>query len=312
MRRAMRSLMPVATTKRARIFINASSGFDEKQDAGLKLQQALNESGLKIDIEYVEKGVNLSEKAREAVIDGYDAIVAGGGDGTLSATAAGLVGTETTFGVLPVGTLNHFARDLGVPLDLEAAARVIAAGHVAHVDVGEVNGKTFLNNAVIGLYPIYRAVRADLERRGWPAKLALVWGWLTTLRKMPFFRLQFFVDGREVTRKTPYVLIGNNEHAMEGWQLGSRSTLNSGQLWVYVLRPQSHWAFAGMALKLILGLFRRHQYIDIFQASEVYVDTRSRRLSVSLDGEIHIMQTPLRLRSLPSSLRVFVPPPAVT
>ena len=303
--------MPVATTKRARIFINASSGFDEKQDAGLKLQHSFSQSGLDIDVEYVQQGVNLSNKAREAVIAGYDAVIAGGGDGTLSATAASLVGTETTFGVLPVGTLNHFARDLEVPLDLQAAASVIATGHVGHVDVGEVNGKTFLNNAVIGLYPIYRAIRADLERRGWHPKLALVWGWLTTLRKMPFFRLQFFVDGREVTRKTPYVLIGNNEHAMEGWHLGARSTLNSGQLWIYVLRPQSRWAFAGMTMKLILGLFRRQQYFDIFRASEVYVDTRSRRLSVSLDGEIHIMQTPLRLRSLPSSLKVFLPPPAV-
>lgn len=302
--------MAVATSKRAHIFINASSGFDEKQDAGPKLQQSFNESGLDVDVEYVQKGVNLSEKAREAVTAGYDAVIAGGGDGTLSATAAGLVGTETTFGVLPVGTLNHFARDLGVPLDLEAAARVIAAGHAEHVDVGEVNGKTFLNNAVIGLYPIYRAIRSDLERRGWQPKLAFVWGWLSTLRKMPFFRLQFFVDGREVTRKTPYVLIGNNEHAMAGWHLGTRSTLNSGQLWIYVLRPQSRLAFAGMALKLILGLFRRQQYFDIFQASEVYLDTRSRRLSVSLDGEIHVMQTPLRLRSLPSSLKVFVPPPA--
>lgn len=301
--------MPVATTRRARIFINASSGFDEKQDAELRLQQAFDDSGLEIDVEYVHKGVNLSEKAREAVTAGYDAVIAGGGDGTLSATAAGLVRTETIFGVLPVGTLNHFARDLGVPLDLDAAAQVINSGHVAHVDVGEVNGKTFLNNAILGLYPIYRAIRADLERRRWHPKLAFVWGWMTTLRKMPFFRLHFFVNGHEVTRKTPYVLIGNNEHAMEGWHLGNRSTLNSGRLWIYVLRPQSRWAVAGMALKLILGLFRRHEYFDVFQAAEVYVDTRSRRLSVSLDGEIHVMQTPLRLRSLPSSLKVFVPPP---
>jgi len=296
-----------ANQTRARIFVNASSGFDAKEDAPQKLQLWFEESGIDAEIEYVRKGVNLAEKAREAVIAGTDIVVAGGGDGTLSATASGLVGTEATFGVLPVGTLNHFARDLNLPLDLESAARVITGGRVAVVDVGEVNGKTFLNNAVIGLYPIYRAIRADLENRGWHPKLAFLWGWITTLRKMPFFRLKMVVDGREIIRKTPYILIGNNEHAMQGWQLGTRSSLRDGKLWVYVLRPQSRFALLGMALKLVLGLFRRQEHFDVFSAKEVYLDTRSRRLSVSLDGEIHVMETPLRVRSLPSSLRVFVP-----
>jgi diacylglycerol kinase family enzyme len=158
----------------------------------------------------------------------------------------------------------------------------------------------------IGLYPIYRAIRADLEARGWHPKLAFVWGWVTTLRKMPFFRLRMVVDGREITRKTPYVLIGNNEHAMQGWQLGTRSSLHDGKLWIYVLRPQSSFALLGMAVKLLVGVFRRQEHFDVFSASEIYIDARSRRLSVSLDGEIHVMETPLRVRSLPSSLRVFV------
>ncbi len=296
-----------AAGTRAVIFVNASSGWDAKEDAPQKLERWFQDSGIDVHIEYVQKGVNLAEKAREAVINGNDIVVAGGGDGTLSATASGLVGTDAKFGVLPVGTLNHFARDLNLPLELEAAAKVVCQGKYTEVDVGEVNGKTFLNNAVLGLYPIFRAIRADLEKRGWPSKLSWLWGWATTLRKMPFFRFRLLMNGREIERRTPYMLIGNNEHAMEGWQLGTRSTMRSGKLWLYVLRPQSRLALLWMGLKVLFGVFRRQQHFDVYQTSEVYIDTRNRRLSVSLDGEIHVMETPLRVRSLPSSLRVFVP-----
>jgi diacylglycerol kinase family enzyme len=170
-----------------------------------------------------------------------------------------------------------------------------------------VNGKTFLNNAVVGLYPVFRAVRADLEQRGWPSRLAWLWGWVTTIRKMPFFRFRLIMNGREVERRTPYMLIGNNEHAMQGWQLGTRHTMNSGELWIYVLRPQSRLALLGMALKVLLGVFRRQEHFDVYHAQEVYVDIRNQRLAVSLDGEIHVMQAPLHFRSLPSVLRVIVP-----
>ncbi|MDZ4797223.1 MAG: diacylglycerol kinase family lipid kinase [Bryobacteraceae bacterium] len=298
-----------ATRTRAVIFVNASAGWDAKEDAPQKLEQWFAESGIEAQVEYVEKGVNLAEKAREAVIAGNDIVVAAGGDGTLSATASGLVGTEATFGVLPVGTLNHFARDLNLPLELEPAARVISAGHVMEVDVGEVNGKTFLNNAVLGLYPIFRAIRADLQKRGWPSKLSWIWGWVTALQKLPFYRMKLTVDGREVIRKTPYMIIANNKHAMQGRHIGARKSLQDGKLWIYVLRPQSRIALVWMALKVVFGVFRRQEYFDAFPATEVYIDTRSRRLGVSLDGEIHVMDTPLRFRSLPLSLRVFVPEP---
>src|SRR3954453_4685022 len=192
---------------RALIFVNASSGWDRKQDAPQKLRDSFAESGFDVQIEYVQHGTNLADESRKAVAAGYDIVVAGGGDGTLSATASGLVGTDVSFGVLPVGTLNHFARDLGLPLDLQAAARVVGAGHTTHVDVAEVNGKIFLNNSIIGLYPVFRFLRAEQERKGMPRKLALIWAIVGAFRRYPFFTLRFYVAGREVVRRTPYVLI---------------------------------------------------------------------------------------------------------
>lgn len=296
-----------ATGTRAVIFVNASSGFDAKEDAPHKLQRWFEESGIDAHIEYVQKGVNLAEKSREAVTAGYKIVVAGGGDGTLSATASGLVGTEVAFGVLPVGTLNHFARDLNVPLEMEAAAKVICGGHTIDVDVAEVNGKTFLNNSIIGLYPVFRFLRAEQERKGMPKKLALIWAALAAFRKFPFFRIKLVVDGLEVVRRTPYMLVGNNEHAMNGWQLGLRKTMQEGKLWIYVMKTQSRIHLLWMMVRMIFGQFRRYHHFEIFRAEEVYVDTRANRIGVALDGEIRVMETPLRYRTLPLSLKVFVP-----
>jgi diacylglycerol kinase family enzyme len=300
-------MQDVATRMKATIFVNASSGWDEKADAPEKLRRWFSESAIDAHIEYVAKGVNLAEKAREAVTTGSDIVVAGGGDGTLSATASGLAGTEVAFGVLPVGTLNHFARDLGLPLDLEAAAKVVSAGKTTHVDIAEVNGKTFLNNSVLGLYPVFRFLRAEQERKGMPRKLALLWALVGVFRRLPVFTLRFLVNGQEITRRTQYVLIANNEHAMHGWQLGLRRCLCEGKLWIYVMRGHSRWEFLMMVLKLALGRFDGRHHFESFVAEELYVDARAKRIGVALDGEIHVMETPLRYRSLPRSLRVIVP-----
>lgn len=225
--------MPSAAVQnKATIFVNASSGWDEKADAPEKLRAWFADSGIDAEVQYVARGVNLAEKARDAVAQGADIVVAGGGDGTLSATASALAGTDVAFGILPVGTLNHFARDLGLPLDLEAAAKVVCSGRTVDVDIAEVNGKTFLNNSIIGLYPVFRFLRAEQERKGMPSKLALLWAAAGVFHRLPLFTLRFLVGGKEIVRRTPYVLIANNEHAMQGWQLGTRRSLSEGKLWI--------------------------------------------------------------------------------
>ena len=95
---------------------------------------------------------------------GDELLIVGGGDGTISAAASALVGTETRLGILPLGTLNHFARDLGIPTDLDEAAKLIAAGAERRVDVAEMNGRIFINNSAIGLYPLM-VVDRDVQRK---------------------------------------------------------------------------------------------------------------------------------------------------
>ena len=125
---------------------------------------------------------NINQLAAEARAVG-ELVVAGGGDGTLSAVAAALVGTDTALGVLPMGTLNHFAKDLGIPLKLEKAVQTLFTGKIARVDVGEVNGRIFLNNSSIGFYPRIVQARKREQRRGRSKWVAFAQAAATVFRK---------------------------------------------------------------------------------------------------------------------------------
>lgn len=295
------------TATKLRAFINASAGWDAKQGAPERLEQLYRSHGWDADIRHVQRGTNIAELAAQAVADGCNIVAGGGGDGTLNAVASALTGTDTAFGILPVGTLNHFARDLNIPLDLEQAAEVIRTGRTTNVDVGEVNGRIFLNNAIIGLYPIYRFIKDEQERRGRHRWLAFISAVAAVFRRYPFMTVRFTVDGRDIVRRTPYVLIANNEHAMQGYQIGSRRSLREGLLWIYVMRQQGRWGLVRMVLNLLLGRFKAQDDFDVFSAREAWVETKRKRIGVALDGEVSVMEGPLRFRSLPQALNVIVP-----
>ncbi|HYP05578.1 MAG TPA: diacylglycerol kinase family protein [Bryobacteraceae bacterium] len=294
--------MGTSTLGRAKVFVNASSGFDAKEDAPERLRNLFADAGIDADIEYVRAGVNLAEKSREAVASGADFVVAGGGDGTLSATASALAGSDACFGVLPVGTLNHFARDLNLPLDLQAAAEIVVNGDTTSVDVAEVNGKIFLNNSIIGLYPIYRFLKAKYRR------LALLMGALAVFRRLPSLNVVLHVDGEAIQRRTSYILVGNNEHGMDGYNLGFRESLTEGKLWIYVMKERGRWGLLALLLRLVTGRFHGPDDFEIFPAQEVRIEAnRGKKIGVALDGEIAVMETPLHYRILPRALKVRVP-----
>jgi diacylglycerol kinase family enzyme len=299
--------MTTTASTKAKVFVNASSGWDPKEDAPERLRTMFESCGIEADVEYVRAGVNLAEKSREAIASGVDIVVAGGGDGTLSATASGVIGTEACFGVLPVGTLNHFARDLKLPLDLDEAARIVVEGRTVEVDVAEVNGKTFINNSIIGLYPIYRFLKKKHEERVGSKRLALLMAALSVFRRYPLLRIGLFVDGERIEQRTPYVLVANNRHAMEGYHLGFRESLTDGKLWIYVMKDHGRWGLVKILLKLMTGQFRGEDDFEILPAEEVWVEAnRGKKIGVALDGEVTVMETPLHYRILPRSLKVRV------
>lgn len=299
--------------KRPAIIINATSGADDKREARERLTELFAAGGTEARISLAESGEEILELARRAVRDNCEPVIAGGGDGTINAVASVLVGTKRTLGVLPLGTLNHFAKDLRIPLDLEEAARICVEGHAAQVDVGEVNGRIFLNNSSLGLYPsIVRRREKQQERLGrgkWPA---FIWAALSVLRRYPFLNVRLSVDDREMVRRTPFVFIGNNEYEMENFNLGARSCLDKGQLSMYVAHRTSRLGLVRLAFSALFGSLYKQDDFDALCTQEIWIETRHTRLRVATDGEVTVMNTPLHYRVRPGALRVLVPKPVTS
>ncbi len=290
------------------IIINATSGANDKDEARERLREVFDTDRIKARISLAQSGEEIVELARRAVRDNCEPVIAGGGDGTINAVASTLIGTKRTLGVLPLGTLNHFAKDLNIPLDLESAARVCVAGHAAQVDVGEVNGRIFLNNSSLGLYPAIVRHREQQQQRLGRGKLpAFFWALLTVLRRYPFLSVRLSVDDREMSRRTPFVFIGNNEYEMENFNLGARSCIDKGQLSLYVAHRTGRLGLLRLALGALFGGLRKQQDFDAVCTKEIWIETRHSRLRVATDGEVTMMDTPLHYRVRPGALRVLVP-----
>lgn len=291
------------------IILNAKAGQlarEACEEKARELLAACEKRGIEATTHLVE-GPRLTHKARELAGSGVDAVIAAGGDGTVSAVAGGLTGTDVTLGVVPLGTLNHFAKDLGVG-ELEVALDVIAAGNTEHIDVGEVNGRVFVNNSSIGLYP-EMVVERDVERkrhgRGkWPAMVRAAF---RTLLRFPLLHVAIALAGKVTSARTPLVFIGNNEYERGGVRaLGSRRRLDRGRLSVYTIRATRR---LHMFWVLVRAVFRRADPED-FLAHEVEradIVANKRSLRVALDGEVVRMKPPLTYRTRPRALRVLAP-----
>jgi YegS/Rv2252/BmrU family lipid kinase len=253
-------------------------------------------------------GARLTRTARDLADGGVDAVIAAGGDGTVSAVAAGLAasGRDVALGVVPLGTLNHFSKDLGLA-DVDRALDVIAAGHTERIDVGEVNGRVFVNNSSIGLYP-EMVVQRDAERRQhgrgkWPAMMRAA---VRTLLRFPLLHVAIALAGEVMSARTPIVFIGNNEYERDVRALGTRRRLDRGRLAVYTVRATRR---LHMFWVLLRALFRRDEPED-FEAHTVEradIVTTKRTLKVALDGEVVRMRPPLTYRTRPGALRVLMP-----
>lgn len=289
------------------VIINANSGASANEAACERLVELFGASGIEARISLAKRGDTLRNLAGRAAGSDAATIVAGGGDGTINAVASTLIGTDRTLGILPLGTLNHFAKDLKIPLDIEAAVRTIIAGHTIQVDVGEVNGRIFLNNSSLGLYPSIVHQREERQKLGhgkWPA---FIWATFGVLRRYPFLEVRLNADGKEFSSRTPFVFIGNNEYAMESFNIGGRACLDAGQLSLYFSHRLGRLGLLGLALRALLR--RLHQDEDFVRLStiEVSIETKRRRVRVSTDGEVTMISPPLHYRIRPGALRVIVP-----
>jgi YegS/Rv2252/BmrU family lipid kinase len=269
---------------------------------------ALSTAGIDAEVKLLSSG-DCAVRARAIAGRGDPLLIVGGGDGTIGAAASALIGAETKLGILPFGTLNHFARDLGLPAGLDEAARAIANGRERRVDVAEMNGRIFINNSAIGLYPLMVVDRDSQQRRlGRSKRVAMLVASLRTLVRFNHYRLTLTVnDERSGRVDTPLLFVGNNDYRVDIGAPGRRESLNDGELCVLVMRKKTRRGMIAASIRALLDRSREDDMVRIGHVERLHVASKSSRLAVSLDGEVIRAEPPLDYRIHKKALRVVAP-----
>lgn len=289
------------------VIVNADSGSVLEGETERSLRQRFIAHGVRANVRLAKTGAEIELFAAEAADGEAETIVAGGGDGTINSVAKEVHRAGKVLGVLPLGTLNNFSKDLGIPQSLEGAVKTIAKGVVSTIDLAEVNGRLFINNSSIGLYPNMVRRREQHQRLGRGKWNAAFWASLRMFKLSPFLKVRIKLNGQEFLRKTPFVFIGNNEYEMDLYNIGRRPSLTDGKLSVYFLHRGGRWGVTLLLLRTIFGTLKQWRDFEAVRTDEITIQTRRRRLLVAFDGEVGVMETPLRYKTLPKALKVIVP-----
>lgn len=287
------------------VIVNTSGG--TASSLGDKLEATVREAfaGQEIDL-YLVEGRDIAETVK--TVAGRAVVAIGGGDGTQGAAAAAFTHSETAQLVLPLGTRNHLAKQLGIPTDLAEAAKVAREGKIETIDLAKGGAKdrerVFVNNASIGLYT--RLVRERDKRWGpkWLGTIPATWIVLRTLRAKA---LHLTIDGKAERVVTPLLFIGNNRYSLDSGSVGERVSLSDGVLSLFVVARQSPLALIGFALRALLGrVDGARDFCALAEAKEVVVEGRG-EIDVAFDGEVERMALPLTFAIMPGALKVLVP-----
>ena len=292
---------------KAVVIVNRGGG--SAAEAERRIGDAFAGTGVDAEVRVVAPGELDRSCAEAAAAEGVDALVAAGGDGTVGTAAGAVAGTGLALGVLPMGTLNHFARDAGIPPDLAEAAAAIAAGRTRPVDAAEVNGRLFVNNCAIGLYPLLVLDRAAQQRHfGRTRRRALLVAAARTLWRFSSLRLTLIFAGIEAPVETPSLFVGNNEYETGLLRLGRRAAIDQGELCLYAPLARSRLAFLWMSLRAVLGRpDRQRDFLTVAGIEACEIGSRRPTLVVAMDGETRRLETPLRFRVRKRAVRLIVP-----
>lgn len=287
------------------MFLNPSSGakLPEAEIAALRTEA----EGLGLEIVRISRDVDCPALIRERLAQGIRLFVAAGGDGTINTVVQPLINTEAVFGVIPVGTYNHFAKDLGIPLPWREALQVIASGTTRQVDTARINERFFVNNISMGLYPELVAKR---EAKGrdyprWKARMLAAW---STLQKYPHIAVTLDSANHHEVVKTHVLMISNNSYDLSRMGIEApRTGLEEGRLSVYWLPHVPRMVLMSFVAHYLAGRVHSAPGFRSFRTSGIKMQSARKRLDVGVDGEVVVFETPLVVTTVPSSLLVKVP-----
>lgn len=280
-------------------FVNPAAGNAADVDKALRKAGCFDIRALAPD--------QLTEAVRNAVEEGATRIAAAGGDGTVAAAAAAIAGTEVELVVIPSGTLNHFARDHGIPTDLDEACAIAEAGRIEAVDVGRVNDRLFLNTSSVGVYANFVRVRERLEPRfGYWLSSALAM--VRTFARVQPFHVWFESDAVQRSYETPLVFVAVGERELKRPHLGGRVEGGRSGLHVMVVRGRTRARIVALSFAAAargLRAISRTPHLDSFLVSSCRIEQR--HSTVAVDGEVVTLASPLEYRLDKGALRLVVP-----
>lgn len=290
------------------VLINCSAGtVDNREGLSERITQAFAKAKVDAEVELIEGG-KCEIRCRTFADRGTELVVVGGGDGTLSAAASALAGTKTALGILPLGTLNHFARDLALPLKWKEAVDLIARRPERSVDIGQMNDRIFVNNSAIGLYPLMLIDR-DLQRMklGRTKRRAMMVASFRTLWRFGHERLTLTINDEKARVDTPLLFVGNNRYRTDIAAAGRRESIDEGFLSVYVMRKKTRRGFIAASIRALFNRARDDDMVRVERVERLRVTSRRASLAVSLDGEVVRATPPLDYRIRKQALRVIAP-----
>jgi len=286
------------------VIVNVAGGAAGRAgaDLGDQLKSAFTAAGSAIALELVEGDKLEAALARHSAAR---RVVVGGGDGTLATAATALAQRDGELAILPLGTRNHLARQLDIPLGLEEAAKLAVEGRAERIDLGAAADRVFVNNLSVGAYVDLVRVR---EASPLPKLLATVPATWRTLRKLRSRSFELTLDGTSRSIRTPLLFVGNNRYEVEEGKPAERTALDDGLLSVYAIAPLPRTALLAAALRTLIGRPRMHRDFVLDEtAHEIRIDGPGARIEIALDGERCRFDLPLTIRIRPQALAVVTP-----
>ena len=294
---------------------NEKSGFhaNEKDDIYEKLMTIWTSYGFEIQVFDIASEQNiqtLMQKIyqRHAEYSQQGVIVAAGGDGTLNAVASQMLNQAIPMGILPLGTFNYVARVLNIPLDILEAAYVIATGEPRASHIACINDQIYLNNASLGLYPLFIKKREEYNRKFGRFPLnAYTSGLDVLIRDRKELKLEVEVDGQKYPVKTPLIFFGNNQLQLKELKLKISKCAEIGEIAGVVIAKGDKRTLFKTLIQTIRGKLEDASDVYSFGAQKVTVYSKKPKLTVAVDGEIVSMTTPLSLHVEKNALKIMVP-----
>lgn len=288
------------------MFFNPSSGVKLPPGELAAIATAAEERGL--ELVHVTRDIDIAAITRERLRIGRALVVAAGGDGTIHHVVQSLVhNPDATLAVIPVGTYNHFARDLGIPIDWRAAFDVAIEGETRVIDAARINDRYFVNNVSMGLYPELVARREERGRE-YPRWKARVYAFFATLRKYPHVTIAVETEHHQEVIRSHVFIVSNNSYDLSRIGIDApRATLTEARLAVYWLPHLRRLALAKLGAHYLAGRVHSTPGFRSFRTSRLKVQSRRKTLHVGIDGELFTMETPLTVTIVPQGLQVKVP-----